>query len=65
MPLRSPCAGSHDRTSLARLASATRCDASPALLKAIETEKDEWVRDAILSALSSLDPDFDEEPYED
>lgn len=38
--------------------------ASSALLKAIETEKDEWVRDAILSALSSLDPDFDEEPYE-
>lgn len=39
--------------------------AVPELYKALEGEKDEWVRDAIISALESLDPSFDEEAYEE
>jgi hypothetical protein len=38
--------------------------AVPALHDALQAEQDEFVRDAILFALSSLDPDFDEEQYE-
>jgi HEAT repeat protein len=38
--------------------------AVPALHDAFRAESDEFVRDAILFALSSLDPDFDEEEYE-
>ncbi|MFQ5514591.1 MAG: HEAT repeat domain-containing protein [Myxococcota bacterium] len=39
--------------------------AIPALYKRLEVEQDEWVRDAILSALDTMDPDFDEEKYEE
>jgi HEAT repeat protein len=38
--------------------------AIPGLYKRLDQEKDEWVRDAILSALDTMDPDFDEEKYE-
>jgi HEAT repeat protein len=38
--------------------------AIPALHDALRAESDEFVRDAILFALTSLDPDFDEDEYE-
>ncbi len=39
--------------------------AIPSLRARLELEEDEWVRDALLSALSSVDPDFDEDEYLD
>jgi HEAT repeat protein len=39
--------------------------ATPQLYNALKGEKDEWVRDAIMSALENLDPDFDEDAYEE
>ena len=39
--------------------------ATPQLYNALKGEKDEWVRDAIMSALDTLDPDFDEDAYEE
>jgi HEAT repeat protein len=38
--------------------------AIPALHDALRAEADEFVRDAILFALTSLDPDFDEEAFD-
>ena len=31
----------------------------------LDKEEDEWVRDAIISALSTVDPDFDEDKYDE
>ena len=39
--------------------------ATKKLYEALETEQDEWVRDAIISALSTLDPSFDEDAYDE
>ncbi len=39
--------------------------AIPGLRARLELEEDEWVRDALLSALGSVDPDFDEDQYLD
>ena len=39
--------------------------AIPGLRARLELEEDEWVRDALLSALGSVDPDFDEDEYLD
>ena len=38
--------------------------ATKQLYSQLKTEKDEWVRDAIISALETLDPDFDEDEWE-
>ena len=38
--------------------------ATKQLYAQLKTERDEWVRDAIISALESLDPDFDEDEWE-
>ncbi len=38
--------------------------ATKQLYAQLKTERDEWVRDAIISALESLDPDFDEDGWE-
>ncbi len=38
--------------------------ATKPLYAQLKTERDEWVRDAIISALESLDPDFDEDEWE-
>ena len=38
--------------------------ATQQLYAQLKTEKDEWVRDAIMSALETLDPDFDEDEWE-
>ncbi len=38
--------------------------ATKPLYAQLKTERDEWVRDAIMSALESLDPDFDEDEWE-
>ena len=38
--------------------------ATEQLYSQLKTEKDEWVRDAIISALETLDPDFDEDEWE-
>ena len=39
--------------------------ATDTLYAALKTEKDDWVRDAIMSALETLDPDFDEDDFEE
>ncbi len=39
--------------------------AADTLYAALKTEKDDWVRDAIMSALETLDPDFDEDDFEE
>jgi HEAT repeat protein len=39
--------------------------ATPALQNALRGESDEFVRDAIVFTLSSLDPDFDEDAYDE
>ncbi len=39
--------------------------ATEKLYAQLKTERDEWVRDAIISALESLDPDFDEDEWEE
>ena len=39
--------------------------ATKQLYAQLKTERDEWVRDAIISALESLDPDFDEDEWEE
>ncbi len=38
--------------------------ATPQLYAVLKSEQDEWVRDALISALESLDPDFDEDEWE-
>jgi HEAT repeat protein len=35
------------------------------LYERLNKEEDEWVRDAIISALSTVDPDFDEDRYDE
>ncbi len=39
--------------------------ATQPLYAQLKTERDEWVRDAIISALESLDPEFDEDEWEE
>ena len=39
--------------------------ATKQLYAQLKTERDEWVRDAIMSALETLDPDFDEDEWEE